>query len=219
MLIQRFSSIRSALNVLPCALALSSGCTHTLAFSDTSPLVVVGHPPPPPPPPPEPAPAPPPVPKRVEVSQDQIVIHDKIQFELDRATIKPESNDLMDEISDVVKNNPQIERLSIEGHTDDSGADKHNQKLSEQRAASVLGYLVQHGVAADRLVSKGWGKTKPIADNASEEGREQNRRVEFLIVQQSTVKRTYEIDPKTGAQREVDDKSAAPSPSEAGVAP
>jgi OOP family OmpA-OmpF porin len=184
-----------------------------MAFSDTSPLRIVGTPPPPPPPPeppPPPPPPPPPVPKRVEVTQDQIVIHEKIQFETNKAVIKPESFGLLDEITSAVRDTPQIKKLSIEGHTDSVGADKYNKKLSDQRAASVMKYLVEHGIDAGRLVSKGWGETKPIGDNKTPEGKEQNRRVEFVIVEQDTVKQEVEIDPKTGAKREVKPKEAAP---------
>jgi OOP family OmpA-OmpF porin len=185
--------------------SFAASCTHTLAFSDSTPIAVIGRPPPPPaPPPPKPPPPPPPAaPKRVEVQADQIVIRDKIQFDSDRATIKPESFGLMDEIVAVVQSNAQLKRLSIEGHTDSTGSDKHNLWLSAQRAGSVLQYLVQHGVAADRLVSKGWGEKNPIAENATPTGREQNRRVEFVIVEQDVVRHTYEVDPKTGARREV----------------
>jgi len=156
-------------------------------FSDTSPIVITGNPPAPQPPsPPEPPkPAEPPAPKRVEVKQDQIVIHEKIQFETNKAAIKPESGSLLEEITNVIKQNPQIKRLSIEGHTDSTGADKHNQKLSEQRAAAVRDHLVQHGVEAERLSSRGWGKSKPIGDNSTAVGREENRRVEFVIVEQT----------------------------------
>lgn len=171
--------------------ALSSqlvACTHTLVFSDTSPITITGTPPAPPPPkPPEPPPKPaePTAPKRVEVKQDRIEILEKIQFETNKAVIKPESGSLLDEITGVVKQNPQIQRLSIEGHTDSTGADKHNQMLSEQRASAVRDYLVQHGIAAERLSSRGWGKTKPIGDNSTATGREENRRVEFVIVEQT----------------------------------
>jgi outer membrane protein OmpA-like peptidoglycan-associated protein len=185
---------------------LAAACSGSLAFSETSPLVVVGTPPPPPPPPEPPPPPPPPppaAPKRVELTQDQIVIHDKIQFETNKAVIKPESFGLLDEITAAVKDAAQIKKLSIEGHTDDVGADKYNLKLSDQRAASVKQYLVEHGIDAARLVSKGWGETKPIGDNKTEEGKEQNRRVEFIIVEQDVVKKTYEIDPATGEKREL----------------
>jgi len=174
------------------AAALAAGCTHTLAFSDLAPIVIVGTPPAPPPPAPLPlpaAPAAPPVPapepKRVEVLQQQIAIHEQIQFETNQAAIKPESHSLLDEIVKVVRETPQIKSLSIEGHTDSTGNAAHNQQLSEQRAAAVHDYLLQHGISTERLSSKGWGQTRPIADNASPAGREQNRRVEFVILDQS----------------------------------
>ena len=185
---------------------IAAGCSHTMAFSDTTPIAIAGHPPAPPEPP-----APPPeAPKRVEVQQDQIVIREKIQFETNQAVIKPESFDLMNEIVGVVNGNPQIKKLSIEGHTDNVGSDKHNKKLSDNRAAAVRTYMVEHGVAQDRLASKGWGETKPIGDNETDAGREQNRRVEFIITQQDVVSQTYEVDPKTGERREVA-KDAAPA--------
>lgn len=190
--------------VAPLCVCLSlAACSGSLAFSDTAPLVVMGTPPPPPEPPPPPPPPPPPEPKRVEVTQDQIVIHEKIQFETDKAVIKPESFGLLDEITAAVRDTPQIKKLSIEGHTDSTGSDKYNRKLSDQRAASVKAYLVEHGIDAGRLVSKGWGESKPIGDNATEDGREQNRRVEFIILEQDKIKKTYEIDPQTGEKREV----------------
>jgi len=198
--------------------AATAGCTHTLVFSDKEPIAVIGYPPPPPPPPapPKPPAPPPPTPKRVEVQDDRIAIHDKILFETDKAIIRPESFGLLEEIIAVINTNPQILRISIEGHTDSTGSDQHNQQLSDARAHSVLTYLVEHGVAPERLTSKGWGEKKPIAPNTNAFGREQNRRVEFLIVEQTVVNRTYEIDPKTGERREV----GTPKPAgDAGVTP
>ena len=110
-----------------------AACSGTIAFSDTQTLVVAGTPPAPPPPPeppPPPPPPPPPEPKRVEVQADQIVIREKIQFETDKAVIKPESFDLLNEITSVIKDNPQLKKVSIEGHTDSDGSDKYNKKLS-----------------------------------------------------------------------------------------
>jgi OOP family OmpA-OmpF porin len=181
------------LNTVLCvaASALASqlaGCTHTLVFSDTSAIVITGTPPPPPPPKKAEVIAKPVVqeaPKRVEVTQDQIVIHEKIQFETNKAQIKPESGPLLEEITRVIQQNAQIRRLSIEGHTDSTGGDKLNQALSEQRASAVRAYLVEHGVAADRLSSRGWGETRAIGDNSTATGREANRRVEFVIVEQT----------------------------------
>lgn len=189
----------AALSLL--ALALTA-CGGTIAFSDTSSLTIVGDPPAPPPPPKE-EPPPPPKPKRVEVTADKIMIREKIQFDLNKATIKSDSHELLGEIVDVFKENTHIKKVSIEGHTDDQGSDTYNQKLSEQRAKSVVDYLVSKGIDAKRLASKGLGESKPIASNATEEGKEQNRRVEFIITEQEEVTKTYEIDPKTGKKKEV----------------
>jgi OOP family OmpA-OmpF porin len=151
-------------------------------------------------------PEPPPKPKRVEVTADKIVIKDKIQFDTNKTTIKPESDDLLDEIVSVIKENAFIHKVSIEGHTDSDGADAYNMKLSDGRAKAVMDYLVAHGIEGARLTSKGFGETKPIASNDSDDGKEQNRRVEFLITEQDDVKKTVEIDPKTGKEIAAKDK-------------
>jgi outer membrane protein OmpA-like peptidoglycan-associated protein len=72
--------------------------------------------------------------------------------------------------------------LGVYGHTDSRGIAAQNMKLSGDRAASVMAYLTNHGIAASRLESQGFGQTKPIADNASDAGRAKNRRVEFKIL-------------------------------------
>jgi outer membrane protein OmpA-like peptidoglycan-associated protein len=204
--------LRSLLLMASLCGAPLAACSGTLSFSDTAPLTVIGTPPPPPPPPEPPPPPPPAAPKRVEVQADQIMIREKIQFETAKAVIKPESFDLLNEITSVVRDNAQIKKLSIEGHTDSDGGEKYNQKLSDQRAAAVREYLVQHGIDAARLASKGWGEAKPIGDNATDAGKEQNRRVEFIIAEQEAVTKTYEIDPKTGERREVTPPAPAPKP-------
>jgi outer membrane protein OmpA-like peptidoglycan-associated protein len=145
--------------------------------------------------------------KRVEISADKIVITEKIQFDFDAATIKPESHALLDEIANVIKANPRLRKISIEGHTDSDGVAAYNLKLSRERATSVQRYLTGHGVAAERLSSTGFGAEKPIANNDTLEGKEQNRRVEFLIVEQDPLKETYVIDPKTGKNRPVENPS------------
>lgn len=189
------------LALLALAACTAIGCGGTMAFADTSSIVVVGEGPPPPEPPPPP---PPPEPKRVEVTADKIVIKEKIQFDFDKTTIKPESNGLLDEITQVIKDNPRITKISIEGHTDGDGSDKYNIKLSDGRAKSVMEYLTTHGVEAGRLTAKGYGESKPLASNDTPEGKEANRRVEFLIVEQEDLTKTYEIDPKTGKRHEVE---------------
>lgn len=132
----------------------------------------------------EPAPPPPPpVPARVVVTDKKIELKDKIFFDTGKATIKPESNSLLDETAAVLTAHPEVKRVLIEGHTDNRGGAKTNQKLSEARARAVREYLVGKGVDAGRLDAKGFGQTKPVADNKTAQGRDTNRRVEFTIVQ------------------------------------
>lgn len=177
-------------------------CGGVTAFQGQSAFTVAGTPPAPPPPPPkkEEPPAPPP---RVEVKSDKIVINEKIQFEYNKATILQASFSLMDEISDTIKKNPQIKKLSIEGHASSEGNADHNLKLSEARAKSVMTYIVGKGVDAGRLTAKGFGAKKPIADNNTEEGKEKNRRVEFVIVEQDVTEKKVAVDPKTGKEVKV----------------
>ena len=73
-------------------------------------------------------------------------------------------------------------RIEVRGHTDNVGSEEANLKLSENRAKSVLVYLSEHGITADRISSKGFGETKPVTTNESEEGKQQNRRVQFIIL-------------------------------------
>jgi len=132
-------------------------------------------------------PAPPP--PRVVLTASSIQIKDKIQFKTGSAEILPASFGLLGDIAAVMKDNPQIEVLQVEGHTDSVGGAAYNQKLSRERAESVRAWLVkQGGIEGKRLVAKGFGLEKPVADNATEPGREQNRRVEFNIVKQGPKK-------------------------------
>jgi OOP family OmpA-OmpF porin len=150
-----------------------------------------------------PAPPPPAPPPRVEVRDNKIEIHEKIQFDFDKATIKEASFDLMNEIVKVIASNPQIKRIRVEGYASSEGSADHNQKLSKDRAGSVMSYLTSHGIAAKELAAQGYGAEKPIADNNTEEGREQNRRVEFVILEEDVTKKRVEVDPKTGAEKVV----------------
>ena len=102
-----------------------------------------------------------------------------INFDIDKATMRPDSQPVMDEINKLLTNNAGL-KLSIEGHTDSTGAPDHNRQLSTARARSVLGALVGLGIDPTRLSSKGFGPDKPIAENNSESGRAKNRRVELV---------------------------------------
>jgi outer membrane protein OmpA-like peptidoglycan-associated protein len=102
-----------------------------------------------------------------------------INFETGKSDIKPESQQIVDQIVEMLKQNSDL-KISIEGHTDNVGSDKSNKVLSENRAKSVMNALVSAGIEKSRLSSKGWGSTKPIADNSTEDGRFKNRRVEIV---------------------------------------
>jgi outer membrane protein OmpA-like peptidoglycan-associated protein len=107
------------------------------------------------------------------------VIH--VNFGVDQAAILPESQPQIVEVTKLLRETPPL-KLSIEGHTDNSGAAAHNRQLSLARAQSVMAALVQAGVGRDRLVAKGFGADRPVADNADEAGRAQNRRVELARI-------------------------------------
>jgi len=104
-----------------------------------------------------------------------------INFDIDKATLRPDSQSVMDEINKLLTANADL-KLSIEGHTDNSGAAEHNRQLSTARARSVFGALVGLGIDPSRLSSKGFGPDKPLASNTSEEGRAKNRRVELVKI-------------------------------------
>ncbi len=101
-----------------------------------------------------------------------------ITFDTGKATIAKSSFATLEEAAKVLTEFPDV-RLEVQGHTDDQGVDEANLKLSQARAEAVVAWLVQHGVAADRLVAKGYGETKPLVPNDSSAHRAQNRRVEF----------------------------------------
>ena len=102
-----------------------------------------------------------------------------INFETGKSDIKPESQTIVDQIAEMLKSNPTL-KIIVEGHTDNSGSLAANQTLSENRAMSVMNALIAKNIDKGRLSAKGWGQTKPIADNSTEEGRAQNRRVEVV---------------------------------------
>lgn len=174
------------------ATAVATGCAPRV-FGDDSGIAILGAAPPEavaPPAEPEPQ-------KRVEVRENKIVINEKVQFELDSDKIMPVSHSLLDEVAKVIKEHPGIQAIEVEGHASAEGSDTHNQKLSDRRAKSVMKYLTKTaGIAKEMLSAKGYGETRPIADNESEDGREKNRRVEFTITKQEVTQTKVEIDEK-----------------------
>ena len=111
-----------------------------------------------------------------------------MNFATARSVILPKSFPLLEQVSQILKDHPEVERVSIEGHTDGRGARAMNLKLSEARAESVRQWLIKKGIDAARITSKGFGPDKPISSNDTDAGREQNRHVEFLIIGAETIK-------------------------------
>jgi outer membrane protein OmpA-like peptidoglycan-associated protein len=134
------------------------------------------------PPPPPPPPAEPEQPRDLAVVSDsEIVTLESIEFEFDSAQIRPSSYPVLDAVARTLDKNPDITLVEVQGHTDERGDDAYNLELSKRRAASVVAYLVSHGVASDRLTSHGYGETRPISSGHDEAAWAINRRVEFVI--------------------------------------
>ena len=108
----------------------------------------------------------------------KIVTHG-INFDIDKATIKPESMGTLNMVMQIMKSNPDL-KFEVDGHTDNSGSKEHNLTLSQQRADAVKVRLTAMGIDAARLTTKGFGDIKPISDNNTLEGKANNRRVEFV---------------------------------------
>lgn len=121
--------------------------------------------------------------KNVVVTKKAIELRQTVYFDTGRATIKPISHGLLDEVATALEDHPDIV-VRIEGHTDSRGSKRFNLGLSQRRAESVRTYLIGRGIDPDRMTAKGHGESQPIADNRTRAGREQNRRVVFAIVSQ-----------------------------------
>jgi outer membrane protein OmpA-like peptidoglycan-associated protein len=144
-------------------------------------------------------------PQFIKLEGSTVRILQQVHFAYNSATILPDSFPMLQEIANLLKANPQIARMAIEGHTDDRGPDDYNLHLSQARASSVMVWLTQHGVESGRLEAHGYGEARPIADNATEEGRTANRRVEFKIVQEDV---PGKVQPKATAPPEPPAKPA-----------
>jgi len=119
------------------------------------------------------------------VAQQQINITQQVKFVTNSSAIQAgrDSEDVLNAVLAVLQGHPEIKRVLIEGHTDNVGAAEHNKRLSQGRASSVSAWLVKHGVAKERLSAAGFGMERPIADNGTADGRRENRRVEFHILE------------------------------------
>ncbi len=118
------------------------------------------------------------------IAQGRIKIRDQVKFATASAAIVPgkDSQEVLDAVRKILEDHPDIKALRVEGHTDSNGTAAYNRTLSQHRAESVVKWLVKHGIDASRLSAQGFGPDRPIDDNSTDEGRRNNRRVEFHIV-------------------------------------
>jgi outer membrane protein OmpA-like peptidoglycan-associated protein len=115
------------------------------------------------------------------IREGETIVLRNIFFETDSSRLLPESQAELNSLLDLLSRNPGL-KIEISGHTDNSGGEAYNQTLSEKRAAEVYHFLTGKGIAAQRLSFKGFGASRPVADNSTPEGRAQNRRTEFRVV-------------------------------------
>ncbi len=163
-------------------LAAASGCSLVTVQQDPFPALEIR------------ADRPAPPPARVVLTDSNIQILDKVQFETGSDKLLPVSFPLLDQVAQVMLENEQIELIEIQGHTDSTGSAGINRKLSAARAESVKRYLMDKKIAKARMTAKGYGPDVPIADNATPEGRDANRRVEFKILKQGPKKTLVQED-------------------------
>lgn len=121
-------------------------------------------------------------PIKAKVTQDRIEILEKVFFDTAKATIKPESYPLLDDVASILEETSAILTVRIEGHTDTRGGREYNFDLSRRRASSVRDYLIGKGVDPGRLISEGFGYSRPLDDREAPDAWEMNRRVEFVIL-------------------------------------
>jgi len=118
---------------------------------------------------------------KVQISRTKITVP-PVYFATNKDVILRKSHKNLKKVAQLIKANTWVKKLSVEGHTDSKGKDAYNLDLSKRRAASVVKFLKKQGVEGGRLVSQGYGETKPITTNKTSKGRAQNRRVEFLVI-------------------------------------
>ncbi len=139
---------------------------------------------------------------KVVVTCERFELNESIYFDLAKFSIQARSFPILDQLAEALKSNTHVKRIRIEGHTDSQGKDSSNLTLSNNRAREVRKYLVNKGIAGKRLESKGYGETRPIATNDTEQGRAQNRRVDFVIVEQEKRQDCQEVEEIKGVKVE-----------------
>ena len=185
------------------AVPTAFGCTASVQAGGDAPANNPNPAPPPPPPPPPPADsaapapapsdsaapaAPPPATtdqKATADSRGNIKLPGTIEFETGKATFKigGDSDKTLLQLKQYLDENPRVTKLRIEGHTDNVGSAAANEQLSGERALAIKKFLVEKGVTKTRLLAVGFGQSKPVADNATEDGKAKNRRTEFRIAE------------------------------------
>lgn len=122
--------------------------------------------------------------EQVRVVGDKIVLDDRVHFFVNSAVIRQVSYPLLQRLTKLVAEHPEYTHVSIEGHADERGAEDFNRKLSDDRARSVLEFMVKQGIARDRLSAQGFGSSRPLVDKKNEYAWLLNRRVEFTVTRQ-----------------------------------
>lgn len=122
-------------------------------------------------------------PPKAQMTEKAIVVLEPVRFDYNSAALRPDAEAILKEVADILLKNPEILQVEIQGHTDSEGDSAQNLQLSQERVDAVRTWLIANGIDAARLVAKGYGETTPIATNDTEEGRAQNRRVQFVIVE------------------------------------
>jgi OOP family OmpA-OmpF porin len=161
--------------VIVCAVAILPACKSKKLVQKPAPVAETT---PAPAPEPTPAPAPAPEPAPAPVVEKPDYNFKNIQFEFNSGILKTEAYPILDKAAAEMKKDPSV-KFALNGNSSAEGTDEHNMTLSVERANAVKTYLVNSGVNIDVLTAKGFGETKPIADNKTEEGRALNRRVEI----------------------------------------
>lgn len=129
----------------------------------------------------------------------KLTFNSGILFDVNKSDLRPASEVNLEKLSTILSKYPDTNIL-IEGHTDSDGAEDYNQTLSERRAASVANFLASNGVSMPRMSAIGYGERQPVADNATVEGKQQNRRVEVAIMANEKLKKAAEEKARQGDQ-------------------